>query len=92
MFKRTFFLLLAAASLANAAQAADRHTQVTGPLGQTAQRDVSRSQGDVSSTTTGPQGKSSSRTVERSASGTTATVKGPNGESATRTTTTTHKP
>lgn len=66
------------------AQARERHTTVAGPNGQTATRDVSRAQGDVSSSTTGPNGKSASRQVDRSATGTEATVTGPNGQTATR--------
>lgn len=69
------------------AEARERHTGVTGPNGQTATRDVSRVQGDVSSITTGPNGKSASRQVDRSATGTSAMVTGPNGQSASRSTT-----
>jgi hypothetical protein len=83
------FLLLVSCALmaAGAAQARDRQTTITGPNGQTATRDVSRSQGDVSSQTTGPNGATASRSVDRSASGTQATVTGPRGKSATRNTT-----
>jgi hypothetical protein len=69
------------------AQARDRSTTVTGPKGQTATRDVSRSDGDVSSSTTGPNGKSTSRVVDRSPGSTSAVVTGPNGKTASRLTT-----
>lgn len=89
MSRPTLPLLLAAvlALAFGAAQARDRHTTVTGPSGQTATRDVSRAQGDVSSQTTGPNGATASRSVDRSASGTQATVTGPRGKTATRSTT-----
>jgi hypothetical protein len=74
-------------SAAVPAQARERHVTVTGPHGQSAQRHVARSHGDVSSSTTGPNGKTTSRSVDRSASGTTATVTGANGKTATRSTT-----
>jgi hypothetical protein len=74
-------------TVADAALARERHTQITGANGKTATRDVVRAHGDVQSSTTGPNGKTMSRSVDRSASGTTATVTGPNGQSATRTTT-----
>jgi hypothetical protein len=82
-------LSLAAALLAAplGASARERHTTLTGPQGQSATRDVTRSHGDVSSTTTGPNGRSSSRVVERSAGGTTATVTGPTGKTWQRQTT-----
>lgn len=69
------------------AQARERNSTVTGASGKTAQRSVTRSQGDVSSSSTGANGKTTSRSVDRSASGATATVTGPNGQSATRVTT-----
>ena len=69
------------------AQARERNTTVTGANGKTAQRSVTRSEGDVSSTTTGPNGKTTSRSVDRSANGATATVTGPNGKTASRVTT-----
>jgi hypothetical protein len=69
------------------AEARQRSTTVTGANGQTAQRVVTRAQGDVSSTTTGPNGKTSSRNVDRYAGGATATVTGPNGKTAGRVTT-----
>jgi hypothetical protein len=74
-------------ALATPAQARERQGSVTGPNGQTATRDVSRMQGDVSSTTTGPKGQSASREVDRSSTGTTATVTGPRGKSGSRNTT-----
>jgi hypothetical protein len=69
------------------AQARERHSTITGANGKAAQRNVTRQQGDVSSSTTGPNGKTASRNVDRSASGATATVTGPNGQTATRVTT-----
>jgi hypothetical protein len=69
------------------AQARERPTTVTGAAGRTATRDVSRSQGDVHSSTTGPNGGSWARSVDRSATGTSASMTGPNGNTATRTTT-----
>ncbi|MDT7837506.1 hypothetical protein [Aquabacterium sp. OR-4] len=75
------------AALSGPVQARERHTSVTGAQGRTATRDVSRVQGDVSSTTTGPRGRTASRQVERSADGTEATVTGPNGQTASRSTT-----
>lgn len=75
------------AALSSTVQARERHTTVTGAKGQTASRQVSRAQGDVSSTTTGPRGKTASRQVQRSAEGTEATMSGPNGQTATRSTT-----
>ncbi len=84
---KTLALLALSGLLAGAAQAAERHTSVTGPNGKTATRDVVRQDGDVSSSTTGPNGKTSSRVVDRSASGANATVTGPNGKVIKRTTT-----
>lgn len=72
---------------AGAAEARERNTTVTGANGKTLQRQVTRSQGDVSSTTTLPGGKTTSRVVERSSAGTTATLTGRNGRTATRVTT-----
>jgi hypothetical protein len=71
-------------TLSHEAEARQRSATFTGPNGQSASRNVSRSQGNVSSTTTGPNGQSASRNVSRTASGTEATVTGPNGQSATR--------
>jgi cytoskeletal protein RodZ len=78
------FALLAATG---DAQARERSSSATGPKGNTAQRDVTRSQGDVSSTTTTSTGKTASRNVDRSPGSTTATATGPNGKTATRVTT-----
>ena len=78
-------LLMAAADSAEARQ---RQSTLTGPQGKTAQRNVTRAHGDVSSSTTGPNGRTSSRVVDRSVQNgvatTTATVTGPNGQTATR--------
>jgi hypothetical protein len=74
-------------ALAAPAQARERRGSVTGPNGQTATRDVSRTQGDVSSSTTGPKGQSASRDVNRTSTGITATVTGPRGKSGSRNTT-----
>jgi hypothetical protein len=74
-------------ALAAPAQARERQGSVIGPKGQTATRDVSRMQGDVSSSTTGPRGQTASREVDRSSTGTTATVTGPRGKSGSRSTT-----
>jgi hypothetical protein len=74
-------------TLAQPVDARERQGTVTGPKGQTATRDVSRMQGDVSSSTTGPKGQTASRDVDRSSTGTTATVTGPRGKSGTRNTT-----
>jgi hypothetical protein len=74
-------------TLAQPVDARERQGTVTGPNGNTATRDVSRMQGDVSSTTTGPNGRSASREVDRSSTGTTATVTGPRGKSGSRNTT-----
>lgn len=68
-------------------QARERHGAMTGPMGGTTTRDVSRSHGDVSSSTTGPRGRTSSRTVDRSADGATAVLTGPKGSTVNRTTT-----
>jgi hypothetical protein len=73
--------LLAATS---EAQARERHSTTTGANGKTAQRDVSRSAGDVNATTTGPNGKAATRTVDRAPGSTEATVTGPNGKALTR--------
>lgn len=77
---------LSLAALAPAASARDRSSSFTGPNGQTATRDVSRTQGNVSSSTTGPNGQTSSRVVTRSADGTQAVVTGPNGKTLVRNT------
>jgi hypothetical protein len=67
------------------ALARDRQATATGPNGKSAARDVSRVQGDVSSSTTSAQGKTlASRNVDRSASSTTGSVAGPQGKSGTR--------
>lgn len=55
--------LAAPLSLADAAQARERHTTVTGPHGKSATRDVVRQHGDVQSSTTGPNGKTVTRTT-----------------------------
>ena len=80
----TLAVVLSALLVTQAASARERHTSVTGAQGKTATRDVSRSQGDVSSSSTGPNGKTSSREVDRSASGTSATITGPNGKTVQR--------
>jgi hypothetical protein len=74
-------------TLAEPVDARTRQGSATGPNGNTVTRDVSRQQGDVSSTTTGPNGQSASREVDRSSTGTTAIVKGPRGKSVKRNTT-----
>ena len=79
--------VLSALLVTQAASARERHTSITGAQGKTATREVSRSQGDVSSSTTGPNGKTASREVDRSASGTSATLTGPNGKTVQRETT-----
>jgi hypothetical protein len=82
----TAFCLITLA--AQPALARDRQSHVTGPQGHSATRDVSRVQGDVSSSTTGANGKTlAARNVDRSASGTTGSVTGPQGKSASRQTT-----
>jgi hypothetical protein len=73
--------------LAGQAEARDRSGSATGPQGNTANRSVSRAQGDVSSSTTGPNGRVASRNVDRSPDSTSAIVAGPNGRTATRNTT-----
>jgi hypothetical protein len=79
--------LCSALLLSGEANARQRQTTATTGNGQTATRDVTRQDGDVSSTTTGPNGKTSNRTVDRSATETTATTTGPNGKAANRKTT-----
>jgi len=81
--------VIAAALLAGApaAQARERQVSVHGSQGKSLTRQVSRSDGDVSSSTTLGNGKTASRTVDRSADGTQATLTGPNGATATRSTT-----
>lgn len=69
---------------AGEAQARERSTVVTGPKGQTVQRNVARHQGDVNATTTGPNGKFVTRNVDRSSAGTTATVTGSGGKTVSR--------
>jgi len=82
-----FSSLLALVLVTGEAQARDRSTLITGSGGKTAQRNVSRASGAVSSSTTGPNGKTSSRLVNRSATGATATSTGPNGQTMSRNTT-----
>lgn len=73
---------------AQPALARERQGSVTGPQGKTATHDVSRAQGNVSSSTTNAQGKTlASRGVERNAGSTQGTVTGPQGQSTTRETT-----
>lgn len=79
--------LLALATLASPALARERHSTFSGAQGRTASHDVSRVQGDVSSSSTGPNGKTTSRLVERQQGQTTATLTGPNGQTSTRETT-----
>jgi len=80
--------LCLAALAGQPALARDRQATLTGPQGHSATRDVSRTQGDVSSSTTGTNGKTlASRNVDRSASSTTGSVTGPQGKNATRQTT-----
>ena len=83
----TLSLLATQALLAEPAQARDRTATATGPNGKTATRQVSREEGQVSSSTTTSGGKTASREVERTATGTSATVTGPKGKTATRETT-----
>lgn len=71
--------LLLAALAAEPATARERSATITGPNGQTAERQVSREMGQVSSSTTGPDGKSTSREVSRGDGQAEATVTGPNG-------------
>lgn len=72
-------------ALAEAAQARERQTTLTGTKGRTATRHVQRAGGDVNATTTGPNGNSMARSVDRNADGTTnASITGPNGRTATR--------
>jgi hypothetical protein len=66
-----FALLL----LSGEAQA--RTGTATGSQGNSASRSMTRSGGDVSSSTTGSNGNTDSRDVDRSTSGTTATSTGP---------------
>ena len=47
-------VLLSLSTLSTTASARDRSTSFSGPQGQTMTRNVSRAQGDVSSSTTGP--------------------------------------
>jgi hypothetical protein len=84
----SLFAVIAVASAtmlaASPAEARDRQAAFSGAKGQTATRDVHRSQGDVASSTTGPRGQMSSRTVDRSAEGANATATGPQGNARTR--------
>lgn len=73
--------------LAGPSEARDRSGSATGPQGNTANRSVSRAQGDVSSSTTGPNRRMASRNVERSPGSTSGVVTGPAGNTATRATT-----
>lgn len=73
---------------AQPALARERQATVTGANGNSATRDVSRAQGDVSSSTTGAHGKTlATRNVDRSAGSTTGSATGPQGKSASRVTT-----
>jgi hypothetical protein len=81
-------VLAAQAALPSVAHARDRSATATGPAGNTATRNVSRANGDVTSSTTTSGGKTASRTVDRSGEGKVdATLTGPNGNTATRSTT-----
>lgn len=85
-FRTTLMLgaCLTGLALTQVAFARERHGSVTGPRGQTATRDVSRSHGDVSVTTTGPGGKTVSRETERNRGDVDGSVTGPNGQTVTR--------
>ena len=84
----TLAALCLAVFAAQPALARERQATVTGANGKSATRDVSRVQGDVSSSTTSAQGKTlAARKVDRSASSSTGSVTGPQGKSATRETT-----
>jgi hypothetical protein len=72
-------VLLLVALAAEPATARERSVTVTGPQGQTAEREVSREQGEVSSSTTGPDGQTAHRELSRGDGQTEATVTGPNG-------------
>lgn len=80
----TLGLAATQALLAEPAQARERTATATGPNGKSATRQVSREQGQVSSSTTTSGGKTASRQVERTEGGTSATATGPNGKTATR--------
>jgi predicted porin len=71
--------VLLAALAAQPAVARDRTVTVTGANGQTAERQVSREKGQVSSSTTGPKGQSVSREVARGGGQLESTVTGSNG-------------
>lgn len=84
----TLTALCLAGLAAQPALARDRQATVTGANGQSATRNVTRAQGDVSSNITNAQGKTiGSRNVNRSAGSTTSATTGPLGRSATRETT-----
>lgn len=85
-FRTTLMLAacLSGLALTQVALARERHGSVTGPRGQTATRDVSRSHGDVSATTTGPGGKTVSRHTERTNGDVSGSTTGPNGQTVTR--------
>ena len=88
LFSATLTALCLTAMVTQPALARDRQTTVAGANGKAATRDVSRAQGDVSSSTTNAPGRTlASRQVDRSPGQTSATTTGPRGNTTTRDTT-----